>query len=917
MATPPRFPVFAALTLLLGLLLVPPSALAQGADTGAILVRVVTDGATPVEGAAVRAVGLERVVISDARGQARLSGVPAGPTVVQVSLLGYGETEARVTVVAGEAARLDVALEAQAVIVEGLTVRGQSRSAEAFNRQQSAANIRNVVSSEHVERFPDTNTSDVLRRIPGIAAQDDRGETGMLFMRGLAPQFTSVTMDGQRVPSTTRDDRGTSLSSLPAEMLGSMEVIKALTPDMDADAIAGSIELRPRRPTSRQFDGRIEGGLHATAEGPTGRAALTFGDRIGATGFVLSGDFSRQNRLTEALAYDWTNLGSGVLNESHLDRLRVQSYPILRTRYGLSGHVDHALSERSSLFLRGFFTRYDTREERHRITYRLDAGDRVSPNEITQGRIETEGREYLRQRHIYALTAGADHTFDGLRMDYQVGWTRADRTEPYRDYYEYRLGNVDMRSSTSDRYRPQVEVLNGDPSNPASFALRHFDQRTDDMRDGSLTGSLNFEVPWSPGMSDGSVQFGVRGTTRTKDRDYNERRWGSFPGSFTKNDIGVRNNGRNVLGNYDMGGIVDWGVARGWWEENGSIFSFDEDDSREDSDSEDYSARESVLASYGMTTLEFGALQLLAGVRGEFTATNYEGNRLVFDRDGSWQETVPVEGSDSYLNLFPMLHLRYRLDPETNLRLAATKAIARPGFLELAPNEFISFEDEEITRGNPDLPPARSINLDVMAERYFGGLGVLSGGVFYKRISDFTYRSRTTLSSGEFAGFELFEPLAGDQADVWGFEVNWQQRLTFLPGVLSGLGVFANYAWTDSRTELGPGSDRDLPLPEQVPHIVNAALTFEQGGFVGVASFNHQGAYVRSVGSSDLSDEFKGGRQQVDFSFHQRISPTLRVFAQVNNLLDRPYIRYIGTPDFPDSSDYHGRWAAVGLRFNF
>lgn len=914
---PSSLALFPLTSLLFALMMAVTGSPAAAQDSGALVVQVESGEGVPLAGAVIQVTPGERSALTGERGEARISNLPPGRYEVSVSLMGHASVTTAVEVEAGTTASLPVTLVQEAIILEGLVVRGQTGQAEAFNRQRVAANIRNVISSEHVERFPDTNTSDVLRRMPGVAAQDDRGETGLLFLRGLSPAFTSVSMDGQRVPSTTRTDRGTSLSGVPAEMLGSMEVIKALTPDMDADAIAGSINLQPRRPTSRQIDGRIEGGLHSIASGGTGRGALTWADRVGDLGVVLSGDFSRQDRATEALAYDWTNLGSGRLEESHLDRLRIQSYPIERTRYGLSGQLEQRFSPSSSLFLRGFVTRYDTREERHRITYRLDAGDRLSPEEIVGGRVEREGREYLRQRHIYSLTGGGEREFGAFRVDAQLGWTRADRTEPYRDYYEYRLSGVDMRGTAEDRFRPRVQLLNGNDLDPQAFQLRHFDQRTDDMRDGSWTGSFNLERAWSPGPASGTLRFGARATRRTKDRDYNERRWGSFPGSFHMGEIGSREKGRRILGDYDFGPIVDWNRAGPWWQDNGSIFSFNESDSREDSDSEDYSAREDVLAAYGMTTLDVGNLQVLAGLRLEHTSSAFEGQRLVFDAQGDWQETLPVDGSSRYTDLFPSLHLRYRLDQNTNLRFAATTAIARPGFLDLAPNEFINFEDQQISRGNPGLGPARSINLDVMAERYFLSGGVLSGGVFLKRIDDFIYGSRTTLADGEFAGFELFEPLAGDRAEVWGFEVNWQQRLDFLPGALAGLGAFVNYAYTGSQTDLGPGADRDLPLPEQVPHIVNAALSYEAGGFVGVVSFNHQHAYVRNAGSGPLTDEFKASRQQIDLSAHQRITPNLRLFVQMNNVFDEPYVRYIGSSAFPDSSDYHGRWGAIGLRFNY
>ena len=72
------------------------------------------------------------------------------------------------------------------------------------------------------------------------------------------------------------------------------------------------------------------------------------------------------------------------------------------------------------------------------------------------------------------------------------------------------------------------------------------------------------------------------------------------------------------------------------------------------------------------------------------------------------------------------------------------------------------------------------------------------------------------------------KPRNGASADLWGVEIAWQQRMTFLPGLLSGVGVFANYPYTTSNAELR-GVTREVPLPRQIPHVLNAALSWDRG----------------------------------------------------------------------------------------
>lgn len=888
---------------------------AASGQEGTLDGRVTDIDLDPLAGVSVQLPELDRGALTDSRGLYRIENLPAGSHTIITRVIGFRPDTASVTIAAGEMASRNFALIESALALRGLVVTGQAGQAEAYNRQRSSANIRNVVSSEHIERFPDSNVPDVLRRMPGVAAQPDRGETGLIFLRGLEPGLTTVTLDGQRVPSTTSTGRGTSLSGVPAEMLESVEVIKAITPDMDADAVAGSINLRARRPTVAQFDGRLEGGAHTLADGGTGRAGLSYANRFGPIGLVLGGDYSRQGRATENTQYRWTNNAEGNPATSSLDRLRIQSYPIDRTRYSLNGNLDYEFGGNSFVYLRGLLSRYDTREERHRLTFRLDSGDRTSATDVEDGRVERQGREYLRQRNIYNLTLGGEHGFTGATLDYSISGSQADRVEPYRDYLEFRQSGVGMRGLAEDRLFPSVEVTNGkDPHDLSDFGLQYYEQRRDRMQDRDLAGLVNLEVPFTLG----DLRFGASYRTKNKDRDFDRIRFNDIDGSFFMSEMGTAGDHRTVTSRgYRLGPVVDWGRGREFVSSNGGNLADGVNRTREESDSEDFTASENVGAAYAMSTFELGDLTLLGGVRYERTDTRYDGKRLLFDEEGDYVETLPAQASGGYSDFFPMAHLRFQVDDATNIRLAYTSTIGRPNFIALAPNEFINREDEFIRRGNPELASARSHNLDLLAERYFQSVGVFSGGLFLKQISDFAFTSRTRLTEGEFAGFDLIQPQSGDRATVYGLELAWQQRLAFLPGALNGLGVFANYTYSGSRTELGDDNDRNLPLPEQVPHIGNLALSYDRGGFSGLLSVNYQGDYYQRIGATQMEDRLLRRRRQIDLAANQQLSPNVRAFVQLNNLNNEPYMRYFGNVDFPDENEFEGRWGTLGLRFNF
>ena len=125
------------------------------------------------------------------------------------------------------------------IVVMGDQARGQ---AKALNQQKTNVNVSNVISADQIGRFPDSNIGDALKRVPGIAMQNDQGEARNIVVRGLASELNSVTLNGNRIPSAEGDNRKVQMDVIPSDMIQTIEVNKTLTPDMDADAIHRRID---------------------------------------------------------------------------------------------------------------------------------------------------------------------------------------------------------------------------------------------------------------------------------------------------------------------------------------------------------------------------------------------------------------------------------------------------------------------------------------------------------------------------------------------------------------------------------------------------------------------------------------------------------------------------------------------------
>ncbi|MCB9247588.1 MAG: carboxypeptidase-like regulatory domain-containing protein [Ignavibacteriales bacterium] len=193
---------------------------------------------------------------TDFDGKYKISRVPAGTYKLRVSYIGYKPKEFNINVVDDKTLNLDVFLLAD--IVEGETVIVSAQAAgqvAAINQQLSANTIVNVISEEKIQELPDANAAEAIGRLPGVSLSRSGGEANKIILRGLSDKYTSVTLDGVRIPSTDAQERGIDLSAISQSSLAGIELYKALTPDKDADAIAGSVNFVTKKaPSERRLE---------------------------------------------------------------------------------------------------------------------------------------------------------------------------------------------------------------------------------------------------------------------------------------------------------------------------------------------------------------------------------------------------------------------------------------------------------------------------------------------------------------------------------------------------------------------------------------------------------------------------------------------------------------------------------------
>jgi len=162
--------------------------------------------------------------------------------------------------------------------------------------------------------------------------------------------------------------------------------------------------------------------------------------------------------------------------------------------------------------------------------------------------------------------------------------------------------------------------------------------------------------------------------------------------------------------------------------------------------------------------------------------------------------------------------------------------------------------------------------------------------------------------------FEVSSWIQGEKASLFGFEIHWQQHLTFLPGVLKNLGIYGNYTYTTSTATVG--EREDLPLAGQSASMANFALSYEQGGFSGRLSMNYHGKYLSELGEDEDEDIYYDNHIQWDFSASQKLFGKLQVYAQAINLNDSYLRYYLGKSNRPIQRESYSWWINAGLKFS-
>ncbi|MDQ7817371.1 MAG: TonB-dependent receptor [Melioribacteraceae bacterium] len=914
---------------------------------------VVTDATdrSPLLGANIIVSGTSIGTTTDRDGKYRLVRLNEGRTLILFMYLGYDTDSVWVNVASDRTVSVDVTLKPKVILGQEVVVTGQLQGqAAAINQQLSSNTIINVVSKDRIQELPDQNAAESVGRLPGISVERNAGEGTKVIVRGLAAKFNSVTINGQRIPSTDPQNRSVDLSMISSDMLAGIEVFKALTPDHDGDAVGGKVNFEIKK-APEGFNTNIRAqGTYNSQEKDYGnyRGSFTLSNRYldNKLGIVATGSLQRANRGSDLLDAAYLFAREALPGEKHaritVENLNLGDRVETRDRYGASVVVDYNLGNGELLFS-SLYGRTDRDEVRNRKRYRVD-------NAYVE--------YWLRSREIgidlFTNSLSGKHNFSSMKLEWQASYSYSKYNMPFMHDSQFREVGAYLGTLVTDK-GPEIIPLGAKNNLDQTRFYQDFFNR-EMTKDRDYTAQFDLTIPYSL-TSDLTGNLKVGGKYRDKNRSLDKEEWMTL--AFKIDQIGKNNptlfnttgEGYIKINNfydddYDIGEFLNgkyvFGPAKALSRQKIDNFmnTYWTDYTRNyGKDLEDYSAGEAITAGYVMAELNIGPrLMILPGFRYEGTTTNYKsvfGQARVDERGiVTLEGATDTVGTVSYNELLPMVHIRYKFTDWFDTRIAITKSLARPDYFNLVPWERISYFDGTVERGEPFLKHTKVWNYDIFFS-FYGNYGLFTVGAYYKSLKDIEYiRVSRVTEAGSTLGFTLTKPENSKyETKVYGLEFEVQTNLRFLPSPFDGIVISANYSYIHSIThfpflKVGPRNPmppfnftfidtaREARMPGQANHLANFTFGYEKGKFSGRISMIYQGDALQTIGTRAELDGYSDDFVRWDLALQYKVLPKLAVTFNMNNLSNLPEGAFLGIETFATREEYFGWTADLGIRFD-
>jgi iron complex outermembrane receptor protein len=360
-----------------------------------------------------------------------------------------------------------------------------------------------------------------------------------------------------------------------------------------------------------------------------------------------------------------------------------------------------------------------------------------------------------------------------------------------------------------------------------------------------------------------------------------------------------------------------------------------------------FNIEEDILGAYGEyemeTELFSSPLRFNAGLRYVDTETVSKGAVLIGGI------VTPITETRSADEVLPAFNALLDIQDDLLLRLGLSRNLSRPALASLAPNiTGITPNTGTIALGNPDLEPTLADSLDVGLEWYFTDEALLALTLFFKEFEsiitqqtlqgpldaqtqELVAAARPDTADGTIGStqvtdiWNINQAINGEEAELDGYEIAYQQPFSGLPGFLSNFGIILNYTHVDSEVTYGLdafGREIVAPLEGQSESSHNFTLYYETEVWGARASFNERDDYITNARGADRNlQEATTGPTRLDGSAFFNVTDEITITLEAINLTEEDERLYttgpLGDLNLVREFNNTGREVYLGARFSY
>lgn len=861
----------------------------------------------PLPGAIVRIPDLNVGVETDLDGNYEIKGIKAGTYTVEVSYVGYNTKQiSGVIVRSGELTKLDIALNSDdGIVTDEITIEATTSSANEqamLLEQKNSGKVQDGISSQQIKRAPDSQASDVLKRVIGVNIVDNK----FVFVRGTSERYSNTTLNGVELPSTESDKKSFSFDLFPSNLLDNIIIAKSYTPDKPANFSGGLVQLTTiefpeaftlKLSTSGAYNTNTTGDdFYEYDAGEKKFLFLNLGIDNGDRKMPSTIPDFRVDRLNlnkqqiktigQSFRNDWVAEGSSAPPNSGLqisvgNRMDIlenpfgyfaaytygssfQNQDIDRTEYQQNGDLEQNYSGLNSQYavkwgaiLNTSYKIGSNSKISLKNSYVLNSKDEVQTLEgyfIPQDYDRMLYSSKFSEKTVFSTLLEGSHFINELN---KINFTwRGSYSESYSHEPDRKTMTYQRQTGTTDPFAAPIAVTNNPSINSGG---RFFS----DLNDFNRSFESNIEMPLHilKGI-DSKTKFGVY--ANGKKRSFNARLFAPYFTSAT-----------NIFERNRINGL---GLDSIFMAENFDTTKLYMGEFTRPSDN--YQAEENNYAGYLMFDIPVDKFRFIIGSRLE----SNEQVLTTFKDDGT-----PLNINLKNNDILPSVNAIYTLNDNTNIRASYFQSISRPELRELAPFGFVDFNTNIFVFGNPDLRRTLIRNYDIRYELFPEAGEIMSVSVFYKHI-DAPIERIFDASSGSDTKSMTFKN-AENGADNYGVEFEVRKNLGFIGKIFNQITFNGNLTLINSKVDIsglgGSQTKTERRLQGQSPYTINLGLYYDNsvtGTSVNLL-YNRSGNRISEVGINELGDVEENGKNLLDFSVSQKFLTKFSGKLSIGNLL--------------------------------